>query len=190
MAIYVDKWKGEKQLKIWVGVGIGWIVLIVSIMVYSNSYKGKTIPIQTNFPELSYDSHVDSGPEDGAVLLNEEPPEQLVTRFMQYVNAGLIDEASGLVDPNALMDYTSRHKEMKTQDALNHFVMIFKKGEAKGFKVSKTSSEGAITLVYGRVELKTGETLVFDFNLRLFQESSHGEGGRYWNILSIDKNSK
>jgi hypothetical protein len=168
-------------------IGIFWVLVIAGVIVYSHSYKGQRIPIQTSFPELNVKDIQNSGPEAGGEIVAEETAKQVVTRYLQYVNAGQIDPASGLVEPNKLMEYSSAHKDIAPQDALKAFVTIFEVGTADSFTVSKESLQGAQATVTAQVKLKTGKSLEFTFMLHEFQESEHGSNFRYWNIVSIGK---
>jgi hypothetical protein len=175
----------NQMMKWIIGFGIFWVIVITGVIVFSQTYNGQKIPVQTSFPELNLKNIDNSGPEVGGEIITEESPKQLVTRYLQYVNANEIDAASGLVDPNKLLEYSSTHKDISPQDALKAFVTIFKEGDANSFTVSNESLQGAQATVVAQVKVKNGSNLQFTFSLHEFQESEHGSNYRFWNIVKI-----
>ncbi len=163
-------------------IGI-WLVAIIGIILYSHSFKGQHV---SNLPPAASIDPKFEGPEVGDLIENQESPQQLTSRFLQYVNAGDYENASGLINPNSLLTYTSTRKEMSPHDALVAYVRIFAPQEVQSMQVSVGEVLGGNASVPVRITLKSSKKVDMIFQLQEFVTEGHAQTDRYWKIMSYE----
>ena len=168
-------------------VVVVWILLIAGIILYNNWNVGKSVPLQPEpIEKFTLEEIENSGPEVGDTLEMTEPPAAVITRFLQYVNAGDVDLASGLIEPNVLLNYSSSRKDVSAQDAVKELVSIFPAGSATEIQVGKEKIEGQRAQVQTLVVTsKQRNKLSFDLvQLGEPEDVGHGAHEAYWFIVS------
>jgi hypothetical protein len=176
------------RILIFLMIGI-WAASIAGILIYNQWNKWEHIKVSPDpLPIFSKKEMEESGPDVGGSIVNEETPSQLVARYLQYINGGLYDEAASIIEPNILMEYTTKRRDLSVHDALISYVRLFPKGGAKTIRVGKGSFVSVDASVDANVELTTGENIVLTFSLHIYNENEHGDSSKYWLVVEQQKN--
>lgn len=156
-----------------IGIGGLWLVIIIGLLIYSHIPKSSTSLTTPQQHELSSEQIQNSGPVVGDEIQQEESPDQVITRYLQYINDGDINNASSLVEPNTLLEYTSNLKGMSGHAAVEKFVTLFPEKSATNLEIIGVTISGNEANINVSVKFKSFKTKSYSFKLKLLVEDSH-----------------
>lgn len=165
-----------------IGVGGLWLVIILGLLIYNHSLNSVGSTDSPQEHKLSQEQIDKGGPVVGDEIQKIEKPDQVITRYLQYINDGDINNASALVEPNTLLEYTSKQKELSSHDAVEKFVTLYSKKSAQHIQiigVDLTKNEAKVT---AEVKFNSMKARKFSFELSLITEDSH-HAEQYWLII-------
>lgn len=165
-------------------VAIFWLVVITGLIIFNIYYTGEKVKTTPNYIQFNEQDILTSGPEIGATLTQQELPSEVIARFLQHINVGEYDEASGLMEPNYLYEIVSAGDS--SIDGFKKFFHIFSPGEMKSLRV-ETKIEGNLqSEVKAVLEIENQEKIEFTFYLREYPDGSHEETNWLWMIVGYE----
>ncbi|MDQ0896339.1 MULTISPECIES: hypothetical protein [unclassified Paenibacillus] len=165
-----------------IGIGGLWLVIIICLIIYSHSPHSSTSLKSPQQHDISSDQIQKGGPVVGDEIKKEETPGQVITRYLQYINDGDIDNAASLVEPNKLLEYTSNQKGLSAHAAVEKYVTLFPKKTAANLEITGTNISETEANINVNVKFNSLQTKSFSFTLKLLVEDDGHQKEQFWLI--------